>query len=133
MKQLTSLLALLFALVGTAAAQFSSPLEQFVVPVYPKPGVYYDPTQGGTGLTVDNVVVGANTYVFSTYYHYEATGGPTWLNLINVITQSSYSDYTANGLLASVRGEWTRSTGGACFDCPFAPITTVFPPTASAC
>lgn len=119
--------ALLLALASTAAHP-ESPLEKFDVPVHPKPGVYFDPTQAGTGLTIDSVAVGADTFVFSTYYHYDANGAPTWMNFGNFIRQASMADYTATGLPATIRSEWNHSTGGACFDCPFSTITTTYPP-----
>lgn len=109
-------------------AQFNSPLEKFDVPVYPKSGVYFDPTQGGTGLTVERLPIGAQTFVFTTYYHYEANGEPTWMNFGDFLAQNSFADYGATGLPATIRSQWNYSTGGACFDCPFSTINTTYPP-----
>lgn len=125
-------LALLAALLplGQARAQLSglAPLEQFTYPILPTPGVYYDPSQSGTGLTVDRVTVNGQVFLFATYYHYGATGEPTWLNLAAYVTQASMADYTTNGLTAEVRSEWLRTTGGQCFDCAFtAPVVSTPP------
>ncbi len=113
-----------------AQAQLSSlaPLEQFTYSVVPTQGVYYDPSQSGSGLTVDRLTINGQPYVFSTYYHYDAAGAPTWLNLGAYVTQASMADYTNTGLAAEVRGEWLRTTGGQCFDCAFtAPVVSTPP------
>lgn len=124
-------LLLMLALSGMdtqAQSQIIFPLEQFAYPVLPTPGVYYDPTQSGTGLTVDRLSINGQPYVFSTYYHYDAAGAPTWLNLAAYVTQTSMADYTSTGLAAEVRSEWLRTTGGQCFDCAFtAPVVSTPP------
>lgn len=120
----------LAAIAPTAQAQLSGlqPLEQFAYPVLPTPGVFYDPAQSGTGLTVDRVVAGGNTFIFSTYYHYGANGEPTWLNLAAPVTQATIAQYTADGRAAWVQSEWLRAAGGQCFDCAFTAPTVTTPP-----
>lgn len=104
------------------------PLEQFAYPVLPTVGVYYDPSQSGTGLTVDRLAVNGQTFLFATYYHYAANGEPTWLNLAAYVTQASMAGYSLDGVAAEVRSEWLRTTGGQCFDCAFtAPVVSTPP------
>ena len=102
-------------------------LAQFSYQVRPTPGVYYDPSQSGTGLTIDTVRVANQDFVFSTYYHYAPFGDPTWMNFGAYALQSTIADYTASGLPAYIRSQFNRSTGGQCFDCAFTPPTTTTP------
>ena len=125
------LLVLLTLAAPLAQAQIAirEPLEAFVYPVLPHPGVYYDPTQSGTGLTVDRVAVGADTFVFATYYHYDAAGAPTWMNLAAAVHQATMAEYSANGGLAAwVQSEWVRASGGQCFDCAYTVNSVTTPP-----
>ena len=127
--RLLLLLLTLVAPMAQAQITIREPLEQFVYPVLPHPGVYYDPTQSGTGLTVDRVAVGADTFVFSTYYHYDAAGAPTWMNLATTLHQATLAEYTANGGLAAwVQSEWLRASGGQCFDCAYTVNSLTTPP-----
>lgn len=128
MKRLTmcGAVALAMAAMGGEAVA-DVPLTQFAYQVRPTPGVYYDPTQSGTGLTIDTVRVGNQDFVFSTYYHYAASGDPTWMNFGAYAVQSTIADYTATGLPAYIRSQFNRSTGGQCFDCAFTSPTTTTP------
>lgn len=132
-RRIPVLIGWALALAGiapSAQAQLSGmqPLEQFVYPVLPTVGVYYDPAQSGTGLTVDRVLAGGNTFVFATYYHYGANGEPTWLNLAAPVTQATMAQYTADGRAAWVQSEWLRADGGQCFDCAYTANTVSTPP-----
>lgn len=118
--------ATLAALVGAAAQ--AQQLTTFEFQVRLNPGVYYDPSQSGTGLTVDTVRVGNQDFVFSTYYHYAGTADPTWMNFGAYLTPSTMADYISHGRPATIRSQWTRSTGGQCFDCAYSAPTTVTPP-----
>jgi hypothetical protein len=99
-------------------------LPSFQYQVKPAGGVFYDPPQAGTGLTMDVFKVGGADYGFVTYYHYQADGRPTWMNLIAPIQQSSVSEYTLDGVPAKIVGRWAETNGGQCFDCAY----TGFPP-----
>ena len=130
-RRIHALIGMALVLAGLGVRAQTSiiyPLEQFAYPVLPTPGVFYDPTQSGTGLTVDRVVAGGNTFVFSTYYHYAANGDPTWMNLAAPVTQATMGQYTADGRAAWVQSEWLRAAGGQCFDCAFTAPTVTTPP-----
>lgn len=126
----------LVAMASVVSAQNSfTPAEAagFVLPnftfgVVPVAGVYYDPTQSGTGLTADTVKAGADTFFFATYYHYSALGDPTWMNFVGPIVQSSLTGYAENGVLATVSAQFQRPTGGQCFDCAYNGLPAVATP-----
>ncbi len=99
------------------AANYS--LQDFKYQIKPAGGVFYDPSQAGTGLTLDVFNVGSADYGFVTYYHYGADGRPTWLNLIAPIQQNGLEEYTADGVPAKMEGRWAETNGGQCFDCAF--------------
>lgn len=130
MRQLNMLsvaFAVLFGASNVAAQSFV--LTDFVYPIRPQPGAYYDQTQSGTGLTVDSVgLANGGEFVFSTYYHYGADGTPEWMNFGAPLVQQSMADYTASGVPAVIRGQWNYSQAGQCFDCAFTPNVVSTPP-----
>ena len=99
-------------------------LPDFQYQVKPAGGVFYDPPQAGTGLTLDVFKVSGADYGFVTYYHYQADGRPTWTNLIAPIQQANVTSYTGDGVPAKIVGRWAETNGGQCFDCAY----TAFPP-----
>lgn len=104
-------------------------LPSFQYQVKPSGGVFYDPPQAGTGLTMDVFKVGGADYGFVTYYHYNVDGRPTWMNLVAPIQQASISEYAIDGVPAKIVGRWAETNGGQCFDCAyngFPPVT--YPP-----
>ncbi len=140
MKTLVVVGALMAGLSRTAVAQSNAPvgwtpqevaslsLPDFRYVVRPVPGVYFDPSQSGTGLTVDTLPVSGQTTVFATYYHYDADGAATWLNMIAPVTPASTAEYTVDGVPATVRSRWIASTGGQCFDCAYSGYAASYPP-----
>lgn len=103
-------------------------LPDFKYVVRPYPGVYYDPIQSGTGLTVDTVAVPGQEVGFATYYHYTPDGDATWLNIATPITQVPLAEYAQTGLAAYMRGVWVAAAGGQCFDCAYQGYTVSYPP-----
>lgn len=111
---------------GAGSAQ--SILADFVYPIRPQAGVYYDPEQSGTGLTVDSVALtGGGEFVFSTYYHYGVDGTPEWMNFGAPLTQQPMATYTATGIPAVIRSQWNYAHGGQCFDCAYVAPTVTTP------
>ena len=129
MRQLIRKALMLLGCVFGQAVAAQDTLVDFVYPVRPEPGVYYDPTQSGTGLTVDSVgLANGGEFVFSTFYHYGADATPEWMNFGAPLAQQSLVDYTASGVPAVLRGQWNYSRGGQCFDCAHAVNTVSTPP-----
>lgn len=99
-------------------------LPDFKYSVKPASGVFYDPMQSGSGLSVDVFPVGAADYGFVTYYHYQPDGRPTWLNLIAPVQAATMAQYTVDGVPSTISAQWAETSGGQCFDCAY----TGFPP-----
>lgn len=108
-----------------AALMAQYQLPDFKYSVKPAAGVFYDPSQPGTGLTLDVFQVNGADYAFVTYYHYQADGRPTWMNLVAPVQQTpSFAQYALDGIPATITGRWAETNGGQCFDCAY----TGFPP-----
>lgn len=124
----SAVLKLVLALCALTGAVQAQNLTTFKIPVVPQPGVYYDPTYSGTGLTVDTIPLGdGSQFVFATYYHYTPNGVPTWMNFGVPVTQNSMAEYTATGVPAVLRSQWTLASGGQCFDCAYTPVSVSTP------
>jgi len=131
------LVLVLTLLSGQTVAQTYTPetvgafrLPNFAYGVRPKPGVYQDLGQLGTGRgwTIDSAQIGAADIFFGAFYHYLPNGQPTWLVLQSTITQASPSEYKADGVPAYVRGTMYNGVNGPCIDCPLTQNTVVTAP-----
>ncbi len=123
-----AIVAALLANIGIVKAQDVESLPDFRYVVRPVPGVYFDPSQSGTGLTIDTIPANGQTIAFATYYHYDPNGAPTWLNKIAPIVPATTAQYTVDGIPATVRGPWIAAAAGQCFDCAYAANTVSYPP-----
>jgi len=123
-----SLCGLILLGLGVTDVLTASPvrkLPDFVFPVLPSNGMYFDPAQSGTGLGVEVFPVNGRMFFFGAFYHYDPNGVPTWLTFQSFVEQAPMGEYEQTGVPARIGGPWIVSTGGPCFDCAYhAPTTT---------
>ncbi|MGD9585011.1 MAG: hypothetical protein AB7V26_15265, partial [Lysobacterales bacterium] len=125
------LAAVLFSGVqGVALASFAPALPDYLWPITPTTGMYFDETQAGTGLGVDLIPVNGQTFFFGAFYHYDPNGAPTWFTFQSFLEQRSMAAYRQDGIPAAVSGPWIASSGGQCFDCAYSAPNTVATPFA---
>ena len=84
----------------------------------PYTGMYYDPTQAGSGLNVD---VGPGGMLFITFETYDAAG-----NQVNLITQPTYApsteaDLITSGVIGRASATFYQASGGQCPGCAYRP------------
>ena len=96
--------------------------------IQPYTGMYFDPTQSGSGLNVD---VGPGGMLFMTFETYDQAG-----NQVNLITQPTYVpssevDLESSGVIGHATATFYQATNGQCPGCPYrSPTLTATPLTA---
>jgi len=108
--------SLLVLALSSAHAARSGNQSDALTALLPARAAYFDPAKSGTGVAVD---VGADGFVFLTYYGYDTLGAPTWYAIQGPWTPSNEAQRRATGIIGRLNQPLLYATGGQCITCDF--------------